>query len=106
MGSNTDKLNITIKKIENMNSAPKNNYRAERHDLKSRLRLFFSLPSKKRGKTKRRMNSKNRDFKSCLSVQSKIRGTNKIFVDCKYNKQKHIAFIVIEQKGMSFDNGF
>ena len=47
--------------------------RAERHDLKPRLWLFFSpilfLP-KKRGKKKMRMNSKNCDFKSCLSVRS------------------------------------
>ena len=42
----------------------------ERHDLKSRLWLLFSpflFPPKKRGKEKRRLNSKNRDFKSCLS---------------------------------------
>ena len=39
--------------------------RAERHELKSRLWLLFSLfPSllKKRGKKGRRMNSKNRDL--------------------------------------------
>ena len=40
--------------------------RAERHDLKSRLWLLFSIfsPSKKRGKKKRRTNSKKRDFES------------------------------------------
>ena len=46
---------------------------AERQDLKSHL--FYSLPLfssflKKRGKKKGRMNSKNRDFKSCLSAWS------------------------------------
>ena len=49
------------------------NDRAERHDLKSRLWLFFSpflFPPKIREKKKRRMNSKNRDFKSCLSARS------------------------------------
>ena len=47
--------------------------RAERHDLKSLLWLFYSpflFPTKKRGKKKRRINSKNRDFKSCLSARS------------------------------------
>ena len=29
---------------------------------------LFLFPPKKRGKKKRRMNSKNRDFKSCLSA--------------------------------------
>ena len=45
----------------------------ERNDLKSRLWLFFSpflFHPKKRGEKKRRMNSKNRDFKSCLSKSS------------------------------------
>ena len=48
-------------------------YDPERHDLKSRLWLFFSpffFPPKKRGKKKRRINSKNCDFKSCLSGSS------------------------------------
>ena len=44
--------------------------RAERHDLKSRL-FFILFPPKKRGKKKRRIYSKNRDFKSCLSARSK-----------------------------------
>ena len=47
----------------------------EKHELKSRHWLFFSpffFPPKKRGKKKRRMNSKNRDFKSCLSGSSKM----------------------------------
>ena len=47
--------------------------RAERNGLKSRLWLFFSpffIPPKKRGKKKRRMNIKNRDFKSYLSARS------------------------------------
>ena len=48
--------------------------RAERQDLKSRLMLWLSfspflfLP--KRRKKKRRINSKNRDFKSCLYARS------------------------------------
>ena len=44
-------------------------------DLKSRLWLFFFpflLIPKKRGKKKRKMNSKNRDFKSCLSARSHL----------------------------------
>ena len=45
--------------------------RAERHDLKSQLWLLFSpflfLPNKRR-KKKGRINSKKRDFKSCLST--------------------------------------
>ena len=47
--------------------------RAERYDFWPRLWLFFSpflFPPKKRGKNKRRMNRKNRDQKSCLSVHS------------------------------------
>ena len=51
--------------------------RAERHDLKSRLWLFFSpflFPPKKRVKKKRRMISKNRDFKPNLSARSKVYG--------------------------------
>ena len=42
---------------------------AERHDL----RLFvspFLFPPKKRVKKKRKMNSKNCDFRSCLSAQT------------------------------------
>ena len=48
------------------------NDQAERHDLKSLLWLFFShfLFPPKKGKKKRRMNSKNSDFKSCLSARS------------------------------------
>ena len=40
--------------------------RAERHDFLPRIWLFFSpflVPPKKRGKKKRRMNGKSRDFK-------------------------------------------
>ena len=47
---------------------------SERHDLKTRLWLFFSpflFPPKERGKKKRRM--KNRDQKSCLSARSSYR---------------------------------
>ena len=47
--------------------------RAESHDLKSRLWLFFSpflFPPKQRGKKKGRMNCKYREFKSCLSARS------------------------------------
>ena len=47
--------------------------RTERHDLKSRLWLLFStflFPPKKRGKKIRRMDSKNRYFKSWLSAPS------------------------------------
>ena len=43
--------------------------RAERHDLKSRLWLLFSpflFPPKRRGKKKRRMNSKNRVKSFCM----------------------------------------
>ena len=53
----------------------KKNYdRAERNDLKSRLWLFFPpfLFPPKKGKKKRRINSKNRDFKSSLSARSKL----------------------------------
>ena len=45
---------------------------AERHDLKSRLKLFYSL-LKKRVTRKRRMNSKNRNFKSCLLLDQQTR---------------------------------
>ena len=47
--------------------------RAERHDLKSRPWFFFSpfiFPPKQRGKKKKRMNTKNCDFKSCLFARS------------------------------------
>ena len=50
-------------------------HRAERHDLKSRLWLFFSpffFPPKKRGKKKRRLNSKNCDFKLCLLIDPNV----------------------------------
>ena len=50
--------------------------RAERHDLRSRLWLFVSLFTsllEKRGKKKRRMNIKNREFKSCFSAPSNFR---------------------------------
>ena len=46
---------------------------AERHYFCPRLWLFFFpflFNPKKRGKKKRRMNSKNRDHKSCLSARS------------------------------------
>ena len=46
--------------------------RAERYALKSRLLLFFSpflFPPEKE-KYKRKMNSQNRDQKSCLSARS------------------------------------
>ena len=51
------------------------NDRAEGHDLKSQIWLFFSpflFPPKKRVKKKRRMNSKNRDFNSCLPARSPL----------------------------------
>ena len=46
--------------------------RAERHDLKSRLWLFFPFfsSSLKRVKKKGRVNNKNRDLKSCLYARS------------------------------------
>jgi len=47
--------------------------RAERHDFLPQLWLFFTpffFPLKKRGKKKERMNTKNRDQKSCLSARS------------------------------------
>ena len=50
--------------------------RAERHDFRSILWIFFShflFPDKKRGKKKRRMNSQNRDQKTCLSARSFLR---------------------------------
>ena len=46
----------------------------ERHDFWPQLWLFifpFLFPHKKRGKKKRRMNSKNRDKQSCLSARSR-----------------------------------
>ena len=53
--------------------------RAEGYDFWPRLWSFFSpflFPPRKRGKKKRRMNSKNRDQKSCLSARSIINKSN------------------------------
>ena len=48
----------------------------------------YSLPSKKRGKKKRRMKSKNRDQKPCLSARSNRvpKNWNKYSITKKENK--------------------
>ena len=70
---NREQNSVAFCVIQQMSFNPPSFDRAERNDLKSRLWLFFPpflVPPKNRGKKKRRMNSKNRDFKSCLSARS------------------------------------
>ena len=76
----------------------------ERHDFWPRLWLFFStflfLP-KKTEKKKRRMNSKNCDFNSCLSARSCKEVKNYNFCYCKV-----WSAITIEQKGKTQNHDF
>ena len=61
--------------------------RAERHDIRPRLWLSFfpvRFPPKIRGKKKRRMNSKNRDQKSCLSARSHKMFGNLVYHETVY----------------------
>ena len=65
-------LSSQIKKI----NAYSTEDRAERHDFYHDFGYSFSLflfPTKKRGKKRKRMKSKNRDQKSCLSARSQLK---------------------------------
>ena len=60
--------------------------RAERHELKSQLWLFFSpflFPPKKRRKKKRRINSKNCDQKPFYSIEFEFYEFHKLVIGMK-----------------------
>ena len=71
--SNRKRSKLKTSNIKRSNLDSIFNDRAERHGLNHGFGYHFLLSSsllKKRGKKKRKMNSKNRDFKSCLSTRS------------------------------------
>ena len=72
--------------------------RAERHDLKSRLCLFFSpplFPPKKRREKKRKINRKNSDFKLCVSDRSYIKVMTIFGTQRKWFKPVELLFLLL-----------